>query len=1219
MRHADSPGGVADADGVEGGLSVVVLGELTARMGGRAVNLGGRRQRAVLALLVLARGDVVPADRMVDNLWGGQAPPSSVGALQAYVSHLRRQLEPGRTARSRGTVIVSEGPGYALRVGREAVDAWRFERLVQHSSTLGEPARAVTALSEALALWRGPAFVDYAGTPWADAEASRLAELRAVARERLLAARLDCGENAVLVPEVEALIADAPLREERWRLLVLALYRAQRQGDALAALRRARAVLAAELGVDPGPALRQLETDVLAHSPALQGPPAPAGPAGPNATAAMPAPVARPAPRADDDLVERVREIAELRACVDEAVEGQARLVLVEGPAGIGKTRLLAETRRLAAERGVATLGARGSQLEKEYGFGMVRQLFEPVIADPARRAGLLTGAAVSAVTVFDVAGEQAQPQADGSLAALHGLYWLTVNLSAERPLVLAIDDLQWCDSGSLRFLAYLVGRIQGLPILIVATLRTGEPHDNEALLAELTHDPAAVQIRPSPLTADGTAHLVRRRLGEASQDGFVVACHRTTSGNPLLLRQLLRALQSEGVRPEASHADTVTAIGSRAVSSLVLRGLARMPPANTATARAVAVLGSGAALPAVAALAELPEGEAVTAIAALSRAEVLRDDYPLSFVHPLVADAVYRDLPPGERQLHHERAARVLHDAGAPAEQVAAHLLHVPQRGDPWTVRVLRSAAATAANRGAAEAAAAYLGRALAEPPESAERSAVMLELGRAQTLVDGTAALPVLRAAFEAQTDPKARVAAAQMVARTLIFAGGRGEATTFARRAAIDLPAELVDERQGLLALERIGGYMHGLDPKLWSHADQPDVVGAGPGARMLAAALALETAVAGQDRAKAVTQASFALADRSLFDVDTGLLWVVAANVLDLADEPADAIWDEALAHAHLRGSVFAASSVHLWRGHLSWRRGELREARQLLAASAEQLTQWGSGVGPGRSDAYLVGVLVDLDDLPGAEAVLQRRLGHHRTPADAGHLAEAQTTLLLALGRYDEALVALGTTSAPPPQAANPAWWRHRALRAQALHGLGRTDPAIELAEAELAAARQWGAPSMVGRGLRLLGELRGADGTAHLREAVAVLSTSLARLEYARALHALGNAVPPAEGIPLLQDAHRTAQQCGAEGLCRAVAEDLEAAGAQVQHALTASTTLTPTEHRIAAMCAAGGSDREIAQSLFLTPTAVATTLADVHRRLATRTATELRAALAMR
>ncbi len=173
------------------------------------------------------------------------------------------------------------------------------------------------------------------------------------------------------------------------------------------------------------------------------------------------------------------------------------------------------------------------------------------------------------------------------------------------------------------------------------------------------------MQVHPGPLAPEATAELVRDRLGADAHDSFTAACHRTTGGNPLLLRQLLRALQVEGVRPDASHADTVNAIGSRAVSSMVLMRLTRLPADCTAVARALAVLGDGCLLADVAALAGLDEPTTATALAALARAEVVRPDYPLGFVHPLVGDAVYQALSSGERELYHERAAARAAGAG--------------------------------------------------------------------------------------------------------------------------------------------------------------------------------------------------------------------------------------------------------------------------------------------------------------------------------------------------------------------------------------------------------------------------------------------------------------------------------------------------------------------------------------------------------------------------
>lgn len=328
-------------------LRIRLLGVFTASAGGAPLDLGGPRQRAVLAALVLARGEVVPVERIIEAVWGDDPPDDGVGALQAYVSHLRKRLQPGSAARARSAVIVREGRGYAVRLPPDAVDSWRFEALVQEAAA-GDAAAAATLLDRALALWRGPALADYADEPWAEAEIGRLTELRAVARERRCDARLRLGEAALLVPELEAMVAEEPLREERWRLRALALYRADRQADALAALRRARTTLAEELGIDPGPALRELEDAVLAQSPALR-PPHPAVPAPRHATAPP------------EDLVDRDRELAAVRAALDDLVEGRPSLLLVEGPAGIGKTRLLAETRRLAAARGIRVLAARAA------------------------------------------------------------------------------------------------------------------------------------------------------------------------------------------------------------------------------------------------------------------------------------------------------------------------------------------------------------------------------------------------------------------------------------------------------------------------------------------------------------------------------------------------------------------------------------------------------------------------------------------------------------------------------------------------------------------------------------------------------------------------------------------------------------------------------------------------------------------------------------------
>ena len=693
-------------------LRINLLGELSASYDGNLLDLGGRRQRAVLAVLLLARGEVVPAERLADAVWGEHAPADVVSALQSYVSHLRRSLQPDAPARARSAVIVREGPGYTVRQPLDAVDAWRFEALLARADGASRPREAAALLREALELWHGPALADYADEPWAAAEIARLSELRTVARERLLAVRLALDEPSLLVPEIEAMVSEEPLREERWRLLALALYRAHRQADALAALRRARTILADELGVDPGPALRELETEVLAQSPSLVVPRQ-------REDSGSAAPV-------DAGLVDRDRELAVLTNAVDLLEEGRHGLVLVEGPPGIGKSCLVGEARRLAAERSVQVLYARGSQLEGAFAFGIVRQLFEPAMADPGRREELLGGAAAGARGVFDFA--------DGSnvegFAVLHGLHWLTVNLTARAPVMLCVDDAQWCDAASLRFLAYLVRRLDGLPVLVVATVRTSEEPQEEDLLGELALEPDAVVLRPTALSAEATTALVERRLGAPPAPLFTAACHRTTSGNPLLLNQLLRALAQDRVHPDAAHADTVVGVGSRAVSSMVGVRLRRLPEDVVEVARAAAVLGDGAQLPLLAALAGLAEGRTAEALAVLARVQIVDDQEPLAFVHPLVRDAVYDALPAAERGLRHERAAAALRAAGASDEQVAAHVLLAPPRGDADVVALLCTASRSASARGATESAATYLHRALAESPTGPWRPDVLEQL---------------------------------------------------------------------------------------------------------------------------------------------------------------------------------------------------------------------------------------------------------------------------------------------------------------------------------------------------------------------------------------------------------------------------------------------------------------------------------------------------------
>ncbi|WP_326551775.1 AfsR/SARP family transcriptional regulator [Micromonospora sp. NBC_01813] len=227
---------------------------------GTPIDLKGPKHRAVLARLVVARGRVVPVGRLVDDLWR-EPPAGAVSAVRTFVAALRRALEPQRPPRTPARLLVTDGPGYALRATPDAVDAWRFEDAITASST--SPRQTLDRLDQALSWWRGPAYAGFDDEPWAHVERSRLDQLRLNAIEQLAEARLVLGRAADVVPDLDAHVAEHPWREEAWRLLALALYRAGRQGDALAVLRRARSLLLEQLGIDPGPRLRLLETDIL--------------------------------------------------------------------------------------------------------------------------------------------------------------------------------------------------------------------------------------------------------------------------------------------------------------------------------------------------------------------------------------------------------------------------------------------------------------------------------------------------------------------------------------------------------------------------------------------------------------------------------------------------------------------------------------------------------------------------------------------------------------------------------------------------------------------------------------------------------------------------------------------------------------------------------------------------------------------------------------------
>ena len=907
-------------------------------------------------------------------------------------------------------------------------------------------------------------------------------------------------------------------------------------------------------------------------------------------------------------LLERERELSTLRTLTEHAAAGGSGLLVIEGPAGIGKTRLVTETRRQAAQSGVSVLTARGGELEQELAFGIVRQLFEDAasggepVPDGARE--------VFERPATGVAGE------DASFAILHGLYWLTMNLAETAPVLLAVDDLQWADEPSLRYLAYLVRRLDGLPVTVLCGVRPIERHSRAHLLAEIIGDPLAVSVHPLPLSERAAAELL------GADEAFAHAGHEATGGNPLLLAELLKTLRTEGVTPDVTNLAQIEELAPRAASRAVLVRLARQRREAIAMARATAVLGDEAKLPLAAALAGLPDQLAVVAAGQLVAAEIFADQATLAFVHPVIRAAVYEDIGVHDRALAHERAARLLGDRSADPGAIAAQLAHAPVRGEEWVVEALERAAHAAMRAGAPGSAVTHLTRALAEPPPAASRVRTLVALAEAEKLVDMPSAVAHATEALELIDDPLARGAASLSLARSLLITGRSGAGIALARRAAADLPPEAGTLRAALEAVE-LTAASFGTGPPVAAERYLPHrrlPLAAGMGPKLLAAVAAHHWSTHGGSAAECSALALAALEGGEMIGSRVVLLPVAATQVLTIADrDEAIAMLDDLLGHAHSRGSMSARSATSIFRGYALYRRGELADAEASLRVGLEALVLFNRGFeGRVHLAAWLAAVLRERGDLAGA----RRELEAVADPGDASEAArywlDSLAAQLIAEEAFEDAL-AVAEDSGRRFASLQPVDTPIAAHQAIALHHLGRRDEAIAFATQGLEAARRWGAPGTVARALRILGTVE--QRLEHLREAAALAARSPARLELAYALAAVGaglrSARRPADAREPLREALALTEALGAGALAERVRHELYAAGGRPRTtALQGPESLTPSERRVTERAAAGQTNRAIAEALFVTPKTVELHLRNAYRKLGARGRQDLAALL---
>jgi DNA-binding CsgD family transcriptional regulator len=927
-------------------------------------------------------------------------------------------------------------------------------------------------------------------------------------------------------------------------------------------------------------------------------------------------------------LLERDTELAVIHDALARSARGAGALVMIDASAGVGKTALLETARTAAEDAGLLVLRARGAELERAFGFGVVRQLFDEVLRSGAYDpAALFTGAARFAAPLLEVSldGATAAPS-DDPFAARHALYWLTANLAAERPLAVLVDDGHWADTASLGVLAHIANRLEGIAVALIVASRMEESLPAlDALRLQASAHGALLEV--APLGPDAAA-AVLRSLAPAADDEVCRACHAASGGNPFLLHELARSML-DGAVDSARVAEQ----SPERVTREIAARLARLPDAARRLAGAAAVLGGGVPLRQAALLAAIGEDTAAEAADLLVAKGILRSGNPAEFLHPLVGAAVYAGLGSATRSLDHARAARLLADEAESPERVAAQLLRCLPAGDDWAYEQLVAAARLASAQGAADAVAMYLQRAVDEPAPPEHRAGLLLALGTAESQFDPMVAIEHVREALV--SDPPLQ----QRFDATMLLAGLLGHTTRTAEAAdVLEAQFEAFADRPDLLRpTEAAFANITRTNPATRPRATEVvarlrRLVAEGESDPAVLGTIAAEMGMAGEP-----VDRTGDLAERAVHGVEAsvttaaGWSWFNAVRALVVSERYDVALraMDTALERARERGAVADVGGVLTFRAELYTQIGDLASAevdgRTLHAIS----TGYGWPLAEGFAVAVIGEVLVERGELDEAERLLTG--GVFAGPAAALPPVYSTTWVLLIRGvlrieqqRWPEAVEdlrecgrrALGIDHVSP---ATSPW---RSLLAIALTELGQTAEAERLAGEELERARALGGRRALGVALCGAAHVAGgADEVRLLREAAAVLDASAARLECARAHAQLGAALrragDPEGARDVLRRAIDVADGCGATAIQDHALAELRATGARPRRRTTTGAgALTPSERRIAELAAGGQQNREIAEALFVTTATVEYHLRNAYRKLGIGSRTQLGAAL---
>ncbi|MEU5643935.1 ATP-binding protein [Streptomyces milbemycinicus] len=931
-------------------------------------------------------------------------------------------------------------------------------------------------------------------------------------------------------------------------------------------------------------------------------------------------------------LHERGAELAQITGALRAAREGRPSLVLLTGPLGIGRSALLQRLPARAvneAEDDVRVLRANAAPVEQDFALGVVRQLFDSLLAGAPRELSERWTRESACFATLALADED-MPADDRPTAAyepaLSGLLSLLESVSADGPLLILVDDLQWVDTPSLRWLAYLAKRLRGLRAVVVCTLRDGEPRARHPLLSEVV-EAATHRLRPRPLSSAGTAALIRDHFGEPGDEEFIRACHETCAGDPLSLTAVALDLAAAGHRPTADRVGAVRAARPADLRERLARCVRLQPEPVRHLAAAIAALGEPGDPALVPRLAGLDPIDYAAALRDLHALGLVADEREPRFVHPVVADAVHSSLSVAEREWLHDHAAELLYRAGRSDEQVAAQLMAGVTSRHDWSVGVLRAAADVALRRGAPEVAVRYLRRALLDASLLGEgRARLLIDLATAERGLDPVAcerhisqAIPLLptpghRAAAALRLTPAAmgllRPSAVDLLRQVADELGPPDALGGAAREVALRLEARLrqsgIDDPAELAsAVERL--YRMGEEPPTATAAE-----------RELVAVLVSAATLTCRLPADEVTRLAMRLLEREPVASARVYSALPLATVALVAADSVDAVGSWLSVEQRI-GRSPAAVTVADGFGHLEQAMVLMARGRPTLAhAHAERALRLSDAhwheLGVAATIA-LVRTALEIGDPALSERVLDEA---SRRTSSCLPLAAAVQFLGASVDAHRGRWAAAVETLMACGRRLESAGWRNPVLfpwrlRAAGLYQrLGDHRSALALAEEDRLRAEEWGAPVAMGRALRLKGMLLGGEtGEDLLREAVGVLRGSANELELARALLLLGGRL---EGRPQAEDMLREAAALAAECEAPWLVERARRGGGDGTVRL--EDALTRTERRVVTLAGRGLTNSEIAGELGVTSRAVEKHLTNSYRKLNVSGRRELIAAL---